>query len=230
MKLFAYHLRKKLWLFPAMGGYVIFAFFLQTRRNFLDYHESAEVFMSLWVALFSALVLTSDAEKEFALCYDVPLWRLGFSQWIPHLLYPFVTAVMSCPLYFLFHGLEEPSERAFSSSYTKYAVLFFSFFVTFFFFSALILFLRVLCGSLYVSFSALALFYYPCYQLQRALFLGNISVSSAKYHVWITGFLWEDRFAVTREMWLINRYAYLVAACVLTFLAFLILKQKYDKP
>ncbi len=186
--------------------------------------------MSLWVALFSALVLTSEAEKEFALCYGAPLWQLGLAQWMPHLLYPFCTAVASCPLYFLSHGVAVPSQRAFASASNRYTVLLFSFFVTFFFLSALMLFLRVLFGNLYVSFSALALCYFSMYQLQRWLLFGGVSASLVKYHIWITGFLLEDRFTITREAWLINRYAYLGAAYVLTFLALLLLKRKYYKP
>lgn len=229
MKLFAYHFRKKLWLFPAMGIYVIFLVLLDPHMNFFAYHESAETFMSLWVALFSAFVLTSEAETEFTVCYGTPLWQVGFAQWMPHLLYPLFIAFLACPLYWRFHDFGNVGERAFASSAAQYSVLFFSFFVTFFFLSALMFFLRMLWRNLYVSFAAFMVFYFPFYQFHRSLSLGAHPVSFAKYDVWITGFLLEERFGVTREMWLTNRYCYLGIACILAFLSFLLLKQKYYK-
>ena len=224
MRLYAYHAYRKLWIFPAVGAMYVLLIFLQGHDTFGFWHQTAEQFPSLLVALLSALILTSDTENEFAKCYGVPFTRLGFAQFLPHLVYPLLISLVAVPLYWILFSMGALHD--YQLPIPEYTVLFFSLFVTFFLVSAFTLLVRVLIRNTYVTFSAFLIAFSPCYNLHNNLLLKKLPITMAKYDIWITGLLYSEKYALTDEMWLTNRLSFLALAVVFTAAAYLILRQR----
>ena len=225
MMILKYHLRKKRWLFLFMLLYEIFLVLPTPYRDFFSYHLSTEMYFSLWVGLFSALIMTCEAETEFAVCYGASMPKLVFSQWLPHFLYPFLAVIIVLPITTIQSDFGKIGEKAFASSGIRVLVLAFSAFVTFLFLSALMLFLRVIMKNVYASFGGFFTCYFALHEFRRLLIEGKISLSCAKYDLWLTGLIFETRFSVTEKVWLLNRYGYLFAACLLLFFSFFLLRK-----
>lgn len=224
MRLYAYHAYRKLWIFPAVGAMYVLLIFLQGHDSFGFWHQTAEQFPSLLVALLSALILTSDTENEFAKCYGVPFTRLGFAQFLPHLVYPLLISLAAVPLYWVLWKAGALHE--YSLPMPDYMTLFFSLFVTFFLVSAFTLFVRVAIRNMYVTFFAFLIAFSPCYNLHNNLLLKKLPITMAKYDIWITGLLYSEKYALTDEMWLTNRFSFLALAVVFTVAAYLVLRQR----
>ncbi len=225
MMILKYHLRKKKWLFLFMLLYEFFLVLPTPYRDFFSYHLSAEMYFSLWVGLFSALIMTCEAETEFAVCYGASMSKLVFSQWLAHFLYPFLAALILLPIAALESDFGKIGKKAFASSGTRALALIFSVFVTFLFLSALMLFLRIIMKNIYASFGGFFVCYFAFHEFRRLLVEGKFPLSYAKYDLWLTGLIFETRFSVTEELWLLNRYGYLFAASLLLFISFVLLKR-----
>lgn len=221
MNLLVFHCRRRLWLLPLMGGFYIFIVLLQKQSIFSTYHNAAELFPSLVVSLLSAFVLTSNTENEFARCYGVPFTKLGFFQWLPHLIYPLAVALLSVPIWFFLHG---DSLESFGK--ISYAAISFSLFITFLLGTSFILLVRILIRNLYAAIASFLIVFSPLYTFHRNLLLHQIPISYAKYDIWITGLLYSDAYDVSMETWLWNRFACLGIAILFMIMAFLLLKQK----
>lgn len=229
MKFFTYYIYKKRWLILLAWGYVAVLVLPTPYTDFFSYHESFEMYMSFWEGILSACILTSEDETEFARCYGASFPRLAFGQWLPHFLYPLLTAFLSCPLYFAFHDLRPQGGRDFSSLGVRYMTLLFSVFVTFLFLSALMLFLRVVVRNVYVSFAAFFVVYFVFYEFRRLLLQGAYPRQLVACDIWLTGFLFERAFPVTKDMWLGNRFGYLILSISLLLISYLLLKHQQNR-
>lgn len=224
MSLFMYHARRKLWLFGVFGAAYLALVFLQGHDAFSFYHQTAEEFPSLIAALLCALILTSDTENEFAKCHGVSFVRLGFSQFLPHIVYPLVIAFLSVPLYWELYGAGKL--HGYSLPMPEYLILLFSLFVTFFLVSVFTLFVRVAIRNVYATFGAFLIAFSPFHNLHTNLITKRLPIAMAKYDIWITGLLYSDKYDVSMEMWLANRLVFFGIAILLMIGAVILLKQK----
>jgi len=224
MRLTVYHAKRKLWILVAFCAFYLALVFLQGHPEFSFWHQTAEQFPSLLVALLSALILTSDTENEFAKCYGVSFTRLGFAHFLPHILYPLIIAGLAIPLYWILWQVGALHD--YPLPIPDYKVLFFSLFVTFFLVSAFTLFVRVAIRNMYVTFFAFLIAFSPFYQLHNNLLLKKLPISMAKYDIWITGLLYSEKYEVTAEMWLTNRLAFLGIAVLFFIGSLVLLRQK----
>ena len=224
MRLTVYHAKRKLWILGAFSAFYLVLVFLQGHDTFGFWHQTAEQFPSLLVALLSALILSSDTENEFAKCYGVSFTRLGFAHFLPHILYPLVIAVLAVPLYWILWHTGALHE--YSLPMPDYKTLFFSLFVTFFLVSAFTLFVRVAIRNMYVTFFAFLIAFSPFYNLHQNLLLKKLPITMAKYDIWVTGLLYSEKYALTAEIWLKNRLSFLGAAVLFFVGALILLRQK----
>ncbi len=224
VRLCIYHFKRKYWLIPCFAAIYFILIFLQAHPEFSFYHQTAEEFPSLLVALLSALILTSDTENEFAKCYGVPFTRLGFAQFLPHFVYPLAISLAAVPLYW--NLFTAGALHDYPLPIPEYKVLFFSLFVTFFLVSAFTLFVRVAIRNMYVTFFAFLIAFSPFYTLHNNLLLKKVPITMAKYDIWITGLLYSENYALTAEMWLTNRLAFLGIAVLFFVGSLVLLRQK----
>lgn len=227
MKLLVYHARRKLWIFGVFGAIYLILVFLQAHDSFSFYHQTAEEYPCLIAALLCALILTSDTENEFARCYGVSFVKLGFSQFLPHLVYPLVMAFLAVPLYWGLYGAG--ALHGYPIPIPEYFVLFFSLFVTFFLVSAFTLFVRVAIRSVYATFGAFLIAFSPFHYLHQNLLNKRVPITKANCDIWITGLLYSDKYDVPAEMWLTNRLVFFGVAVLFIIGAVILLKQKNYK-
>lgn len=229
MRLFTYYGRRKLWMFPIILFVYLILMFFQAHGEFSFFHQCAEQYPSLLVALLSSFVLTSDTENEFAKCYGVKFTNLAFSQWMPHFFYPLLIAFWACPFYFILykqgwlHGYFLPVNDI------SYGTILFSLFVTFFLVSSFSLLVRVLLRNIYGTFGAVLITFSPFYLLHNNLILRKVPMEMAKYDIWITGLLYSDLYSISMDQWIRNRFICLIIAICFVFSSFLILRQKNYK-
>ena len=229
MRLFTYYARRKLWVFPIILGVYCILMFFQAHGEFSFFHQCAEQYPSLLVALLSSFVLTSDTENEFAKCYGVKFTNLAFSQWLPHFLYPLLIAFWACPIYFILYKQGCLHGYFFPVNDISYGTILFSLFVTFFLVSSFSLLVRVLLRNVYGTFGAILITFSPFYLLHNNLILRKIPMEMAKYDIWITGLLYSDLYSISMDQWLRNRFICLIIAICFVFSSFLILRQKNYK-
>ena len=224
MRLYIYHAYRKLWLFPLIGAFYLLLIFIQGHDSFGFYHQVTEEYPSLLIALLAAFVLTSDTENEFAKCYGISFVKLGITHWLPHFIFPLILAVSVCPIYWLLYTTGRMHE--YSLPQPQYGLLIFSLFVTFFLVTSFTLFIRILLRNMYVTLGGFLIAFTPFHTLHDNLLQKRISISMAKYDVWITGLLYNEKYDVTPEMWLTNRLVFLGVAVLFFIGSLVLLKQK----
>ena len=224
MRLAVYHAKRKLWILGSFSAFYLVLVFLQGHEEFSFWHQTAEQFPSLLVALLSALILSSDTENEFAKCYGVSFTRLGFAHFLPHILYPLVIAALAVPLYWILW--QAGALHDYPLPIPDYKTLFFSLFVTFFLVSSFTLFVRVAIRNMYATFFVFLIAFSPFYNLHQNLLLKKLPITMAKYDIWVTGLLYSEKYALTAEIWLKNRLSFLGVAVLFFVGALILLRQK----
>ncbi len=218
MKLYCYYFHRKRFLLLLMSAVCLVIGVLQRHETFASYHRALELFPSFFAAMFCSFILRSDTENEFARCYGLSFARLGFSQWLPHVIYPLIAAV--------FCALLCSSVRDFSREGIRNSVLLCSIFITFLFLCSLMLCLRILLREPYITVGVYSAIFLPLFTFHQNLLLKATSIAYAKYDLWITGLLYSEDYEVSFEAWLVNRVGFLLGALFLLAFSILLMKQK----